>query len=165
MSASTNSTRDRILNLLNENQARYQQMSHEALGFTSDEVARVRNVELGQCSKAAILKIKGNGVRKYVLAVLPGDRKINTDKLSSLYGGKKASFASAGEVLELTSCVPGALAPFSFNEELALVVDPSIFERYSEIAFNAGTLTETIVLNVDDYRRIVKPKEYSLIQD
>ena len=56
------------------------------------------------------------------------------------------------------------MAPFSFHQELSLVVDPSLFERFSQIAFNAGTLTETIILDAADYRRIVKPQEFSFIQ-
>lgn len=155
---------DKILTLLKSNDAKFEVMSHEALGFTSDEVAKMRNVELGQCSKAVILKIKGNGIKRYVLAVLPGDEKIDTEKLAVFFGGKKSSFVSGEEVTYLTSCVPGALAPFSFNNDLTLVVDPSLFERFSEIAFNAGTLTETIKMSSGDYQRIVQPQELSFIQ-
>ncbi|UXJ02403.1 hypothetical protein AAFX43_07930 [Morganella morganii] len=43
------------------------------------------------------------------------------------------------------------------------MIDPVLFERYTDIAFNAGTLTETIVLNAEDYRTIVKPQEFSFI--
>ncbi|HCM61627.1 MAG TPA: hypothetical protein DIT05_03650 [Morganella sp. (in: Bacteria)] len=153
----------KITALLDKHNARYEIMSHDALGFTSGEVAKMRDVELGQCSKAVILKVKGNGVKKNVLAVLPGDEKIDGEKLTGFFGGKKMSFATADQVKELTDCVPGALAPFTFNPDLELVIDPVLFERYSEIAFNAGTLTETIVLNAEDYRTIVKPQEFSFI--
>ncbi|MCP5650818.1 YbaK/prolyl-tRNA synthetase associated domain-containing protein, partial [Klebsiella pneumoniae] len=78
-------------------------------------------------------------------------------------GAKKISFATAEQVKTLTDYVPGALAPFTFNPELELVIDPVLFERYTDIAFNAGTLTETIVLNAEDYRTIVKPQEFSFI--
>ena len=37
-----------------------------------------------------------------------------------------------------------------------LVVDPFLFERYDELAFNAGTLERSIILNAQDYRRIAK---------
>lgn len=51
----------------------------------------------------------------------------------------------------------GAIPPFSFNEELKLVADPELFERYSEIAFNAGRLDRSIILNSDDYLRVARP--------
>ncbi|ETO43397.1 YbaK/EbsC family protein [Morganella sp. EGD-HP17] len=162
MSSSDNILR-KITTLLDNHHARYEIMSHDALGFTSDEVAQVRGVELGQCTKAVVLKVKGNGVKKNVLAVLPGDEKIDGEKLAGFFGAKKISFATAEQVKTLTDCVPGALAPFTFNPELELVIDPVLFERYTDIAFNAGTLTETIVLNAEDYRTIVKPQEFSFI--
>ena len=76
---------EKIVELLDGNEAKYEVMSHEALGFSSDQVAQVRNVELGQCSKAVILKIKGNGVKKFALAVLPGDQKVDADKLAEFW--------------------------------------------------------------------------------
>lgn len=39
-----------------------------------------------------------------------------------------------------------------------LVADPLLFERYREIAFNAGVLTKSIILNTDDYLRIARPE-------
>jgi len=36
-------------------------------------------------------------------------------------------------------------------------VDESLLERNEEIAFNAGLLDRSIVLNAKDYARIVKP--------
>lgn len=84
MSSSDNILR-KITALLDNHHARYEIMSHDALGFTSDEVAQVRGVELGQCSKAVVLKVKGNGVKKNVLAVLPGDEKIDGEKLAGFF--------------------------------------------------------------------------------
>lgn len=154
---------EKILTFLEEKQITYDLMEHKELGFSSQEVAEARKVELGACSKAVVLKYKGNGKKGYVLAVLPGDEKINTEKLASFFGAKKANFASHEDVLTLTSCVSGALAPFSFNEELNLVIDPSLFERFEKIAFNAGSLQHTIVMKSEDYRNIAKAQEFSFI--
>jgi hypothetical protein len=40
--------------------------------------------------------------------------------------------------------------PFSFHPDLALVADPLLFERFDEIAFNAGLL-EKSVMDTQDY--------------
>ena len=58
---------------------------------------------------------------------------------------------------ELTDCVFGAIPPFSFHPALKLIVDPSLLERYDELAFNAGTLERSVILNTQDYARIVEP--------
>lgn len=75
MSSSDNILR-KITTLLDNHHARYEIMSHDALGFTSDEVAQVRGVELGQCSKAVVLKVKGNGVKKMCWRYCPEMKKL-----------------------------------------------------------------------------------------
>lgn len=47
--------------------------------------------------------------------------------------------------------------PFSFHPNLKLIADPLLFERFEELAFNAGTLERSIILNTKDYQRIAKP--------
>ncbi len=63
-----------------------------------------------------------------------------TSQLASHLGGLRASLASPAEVDMLTGCVFGAIPPFSFHPNLKLVADPLLFERFDEIAFNAGLL-------------------------
>jgi Ala-tRNA(Pro) deacylase len=40
---------------------------------------------------------------------------------------------------------------------LQLVADPELFERYREIAFNAGRLDASMVLDSEDYLRLARP--------
>lgn len=46
----------------------------------------------------------------------------------------------------------------SFHPELQLVADPELFERYREIAFNAGRLDASMVLDAEDYLRLAAPR-------
>ena len=73
-------------------------------------------------------------------------------------GSKKVSLASPDEAAATTGCVIGAIPPFSFTPEILLVVDPQLLARYEEIAFNAGRLDTSIVLNSADYARIAAPQ-------
>ena len=57
-----------------------------------------------------------------------------------------------------TACVFGAIPPFSFHPDLRLIADPLLFDRYPEIAFNAGQLDKSIILNTEDYLRIARPE-------
>ncbi|MBU4682524.1 YbaK/prolyl-tRNA synthetase associated domain-containing protein [Cedecea davisae] len=146
-----------LVNLLEENQARYRVVSHVAAG-KCEEVSTIRGTELGQGAKALVCKVKGNGLKLHVLAILAADKQADLSLLAQHLGGLKASLASPAEVDELTGCVFGAIPPFSFHPQLKLVADPSIFERYDEIAFNAGLLDKSVVMNAQDYLRIAEPK-------
>ncbi|WP_380179154.1 YbaK/prolyl-tRNA synthetase associated domain-containing protein [Kalamiella sp. sgz302252] len=147
------STFDRLITLLESHQARYQTMEHEATG-KCEEVAAIRGTAVGQGAKALVCHVKGNGLKRYVLAVLPADQQADLSKVAKAVGGLRASLASPAEVDRLTGCVFGAIPPFSFHEELKVVVDPTLCERNREIAFNAGLLEKSIVLDAADYQRI-----------
>lgn len=142
--------------LLDSHQARYRVVEHSSAG-KSEEVAKIRGTEIGQGAKALVCKVKGNGVKQAVLAILPADYQADLSKIAEHFGGLRASLASPAEVAELTDCVFGAIPPFSFHADLLLVAEPSLFERYAELAFNAGTLERSIILNTEDYQRIVNP--------
>ncbi|HGV0569802.1 TPA: mischarged aminoacyl-tRNA deacylase, partial [Escherichia coli] len=42
--------------------------------------------------------------------------------------------------------------------KLKLVADPLLFERFDEIAFNAGMLDKSVILKTADYLRIAQPE-------
>ena len=108
---------------LDEHNARYRVVHHASAGKT-EEVARVRGTHHGQGAKALVCHIKGNGVRQYVLAILPSDQQADLQALAKKTGGTRASLASPAETAELTQCVFGAIPPFSFHPDLRLVADP-----------------------------------------
>lgn len=146
-------TFEKLTALLDEHQARYTLMTHSPTG-KCEEVAAICGTEVGQGAKALVCHVKGNGRRQYVLAVLPADRQADLTKVATAVGGLRASLASPAEVERLTVCVFGAIPPFSFHEELQLVADPSLCLRNREIAFNAGLLEKSLLLDVQDYQRI-----------
>lgn len=156
-------THEKLLALLEQHQARYQLMSHEPTG-KCEAVAAIRGTEIGQGAKALVCHVKGNGVKQYVLAVLPADQQADLARVAEAVGGRRASLASPAEVDALTGCVFGAIPPFSFHPELRLVVDPLLFERFSEIAFNAGRLDRSVILNTEDYRRLCNANVVKIIQ-
>ncbi|MFU9138965.1 YbaK/prolyl-tRNA synthetase associated domain-containing protein [Erwinia tasmaniensis] len=157
------STFEKLTALLDSQQASYTLMEHEPTG-KCEEVAAIRGTTVGQGAKALVCHIKGNGIKQYVLAVLPADEQADLSKVARAVGGLRASLASPPEVDRLTGCVFGAIPPFSFHEELKLVVDPALFERNTEIAFNAGLLEKSIVLNVQDYQRVASCERANIIK-
>jgi Ala-tRNA(Pro) deacylase len=153
----------RLITLLDEHQARYRVMEHASAG-RSEEVAQLRGTHLGQGAKALVCHVKGNGIKQHVLAILPADQQADLALLARGIGGTRASLASPAEVGTLTDCVFGAIPPFSFHPDLLLVADPLLFTRFDELAFNAGELERSLILNTQDYRRIAGPRPVSFIK-
>ncbi|CAI8700956.1 YbaK/prolyl-tRNA synthetase associated domain-containing protein [Kosakonia quasisacchari] len=146
-----------LINLLEQQDARFRVVEHEAVG-KCEAVSEIRGTALGQGAKALLCKIKGNGVKKHVLAILAADLQADLSRLAQHFGGNKASLASPAEVDELTACVFGAIPPFSFHPDLHLVADPVLFQRFDDIAFNAGLLEKSVIMNTGDYLRIARPE-------
>jgi Ala-tRNA(Pro) deacylase len=96
-------------------------------------------------------------VGTFVLAVLPGDRKLDFRKVADAVGKRKAGLATPEEAMRETGCMIGAIPPFSFSENIVLVADPALIENHDEVAFNAGRLDRSMVLNAEDYVRIARP--------
>ncbi len=157
-------TFEKLIALLEAQHARYRVVDHPTAG-KSEEVAKIRGTALGQGAKALVCKVKGNGVKQAVLAILPADQQADLSKVAAHLGGSKASLASPAEVETLTDCVFGAIPPFSFHPDLLLIADPTLLSRYDELAFNAGTLERSIILNTRDYANVVNPLLVDILKD
>jgi prolyl-tRNA editing enzyme YbaK/EbsC (Cys-tRNA(Pro) deacylase) len=117
---------------------------------TSEESAQARGEPLRIGAKALV--IKADDV--YRLLVLPADRKLDSAALKKHLAVKKLRFADASELLTLTGLVPGSVPPFGRPVlPLPLFADPALLEN-DKIAFNAGSLTCSIIMSATDYQRV-----------
>ncbi|WP_312836846.1 YbaK/EbsC family protein [Pantoea sp.] len=146
---------EQLTALLDRHQADYRVVSHEAVGQT-DLISAIRGNALQQAAKAMVLEVAmpESATTRYLLAIVPGDCKINFKAAARAIGGKKSSFASAETAQALTRCVMGAVPPFSFDDRLALRVDARLRD-VGTLWFNAGELEKSIALSVEDYFRVV----------
>ena len=90
-------THQQLITLLTAQGARFRVMEHEAVG-KCEAVSEIRGTDLRQGAKALVCKVKGNGVKKHVLAILAADLQADLSQLASHFGGLKASLASPAEV-------------------------------------------------------------------
>jgi Ala-tRNA(Pro) deacylase len=147
---------DRLVDLFRAGQARFRVIEHPSEG-RSDAVAAIRGTRPAQGAKAIVCAIPVDGDTRFVLAVVPGDRRVDIRAVAKLVGGRKGSFAPPAVAEALTGCPIGAIPPVSFDGSLKLVVDDEFLDSESEIAFNAGRLDRSIVIASADYRRVVDP--------
>jgi prolyl-tRNA editing enzyme YbaK/EbsC (Cys-tRNA(Pro) deacylase) len=130
----------------------FKQVHHEPTP-TSEAAALARGVDLSIGGKALVLKIDD----LFKLCVLSAAKKLDSGALKKHFGAKKLRFADRHELMELTGLVPGSVPPFGKPLiNLELLVDKSILQN-REIAFNAGSLTDSIIMSVEDYLRAANP--------
>lgn len=141
-----------IRRLLTDANIVFREVHHEPTR-TSEESAKARGEELRIGGKALLMK----GDDGFRLFVLPADRKLDSGAIRREFGWKKMRFATPDELNELTGLVPGCVPPFGppiLPFELCL--DQAATQN-PRIAFNAGSLTDSIILSMSDYLAIAKP--------
>ena len=151
---------DRLVGLLETEKADFRVIEHEPEG-RSELISKIRGNHPSQAAKAMVVAVKTADGRKFVLAVLPGDRRVDFSGIAKAVGGKKAALAAPEEAKRLTECEMGAVPPFSFSGELTLVVDPNLL-THDRIAFNAGRLDRSMFLATSSYIAVAKPKVASI---
>ena len=147
----------RLIALLNKNNKSYRLIDHAAEGRT-ELVSPMRGNELSQAAKCIVLMVKiGKKITRYILAVIPGDTMLDFQAVKSLLGSTYVAFASPDIAERMAGSVAGTILPFSFNDELELLVDPTLLEN-DEIYFNAARLDRSMVLRTQDYLAVAKPR-------
>jgi Ala-tRNA(Pro) deacylase len=146
---------DQLCSLLNAAGAKFRILEHPHEG-RSDAIAAIRGTAPEQGAKAMLCIFK-DANETAVLAVIPGTLKLDFKKVGAVMGRKKATLAPPELAAQWTHCVMGAVPPFVFGDKIKLIVDPALIEKNQEIAFNAGRLDRSIVLNAEDYVRIARP--------
>ena len=148
---------DQLVALLSESKARFRVIEHEAEG-RSEKISVIRGNRPEQAAKAMVLDVRGGGGgRRNVLAILPGNRKLDFAAVASLFEARKCGFASPETAQELTGCAMGAVPPFSLNPELAIVVDEDLLKNET-LFFNAGRLDRSMELATQDWLATARPR-------
>lgn len=143
---------ERIVRLLEEHGIPYRRL-HHAPTRTSEESARVRNEDIAIGAKALVMKLDD----VFALFVISAARRVDSKKLRAHLKARKSRFATPDELAELTGLVPGSVPPFGRPVlDLDLYADASVFAN-DRVAFNAGSLTDSIIMASADYRRLARP--------
>lgn len=124
---------------------------HEPV-FTSEEAARVRGTTLASGAKALICKCDD----RMLMFVLPANLRLASKRLRQTLPAKSIRFATAEEVLELTSLRPGSIPPFGSLFGLPTYCDQRLLNE-PRINFNAGDHAISISMTSGDYQRAEHP--------
>jgi Ala-tRNA(Pro) deacylase len=141
----------RLENLLKERGVDFSVLRHQPV-FTSEEAAVVRGVSLSSGAKALICKVDD----RFVMFVIPGDRKLDSKQVRQALGIHGLRFASRDELTELTGLPPGAVPPFGRLFGLPTYCDTRLAEN-ERINFNAGDNSISVSLRCEDYLKVENP--------
>ena len=142
-----------IKEFLDQNNIKYLSIKHSR-AFTAQEIAASAHIHGKRIAKTVILKVDG----KLVFTVLPATYKVDFEMLKEAMGAKNVRLANEQEFKDkCPGCEVGAMPPMGNLFKIQTYVAASLVED-EEIAFNAGTHTELIKMNYNDYEKLVKPK-------
>jgi Ala-tRNA(Pro) deacylase len=148
---------DRLIADLDASGARYRLVEHAPEGRT-EMVSALRGHPLAHAAKCLILLARtGKRQARYVLAVVPGDARLDLAAVRALLGASYVAFADAGKAEQLAGSVTGTVLPFSHDERLELIADPALLDC-DELYFNAGRLDRSVALASQDYLRLAGPR-------
>ena len=148
---------ERLVADLEAGGARYRLIDHAPEGRT-DLVSALRGHDVALAAKCLVVMVKvGKKQSRYVLAVVPGDARVDLDAIRALLDGTYVAFAGREKAEELAGSVSGTVLPFSYHPRLELIADPALLEA-PELFFNAARLDRSIALATEDYVRLAAPR-------
>ncbi|MGE0579320.1 MAG: YbaK/EbsC family protein [Reyranella sp.] len=155
---------DQLVTLLSDAKAKFRVIEHEPEG-RSEAISVIRGNRPGQAAKAMVLDLRGGGSgKRHVLAILPGNRKLDFNAVATLFEARKCGFASPDTAQTLTGCVMGSVPPFSLDPSLAIVVDQGLLANET-LFFNAGRLDRSMELDTKDWLAVARPRVAKIAAD
>lgn len=131
---------------------------HHAHTDTSRAAARAAHQSESKVAKSLLLK---DGDR-YLLAVLPADRRLHFGQLHRLLD-RQVGLATEREVGEVfKDCALGAIPPAGLLYDIDTVVDESLLEQ-DEVYFEAGDHENLIHMKQHDFRKLMGDARHARI--
>jgi prolyl-tRNA editing enzyme YbaK/EbsC (Cys-tRNA(Pro) deacylase) len=114
-----------IIEMLEAQGVPYRLLPHSEPVFTVDAAAAQRGVVREEMVKSILLRDKD---RRYVMACVTGDDRLDPKAVRRHLPPewKRLSFASQDEILSVTGCQQGAVAPLGLPEDVPVIFDQAI---------------------------------------
>ncbi len=135
-----------------DNNIEYTVLTHPR-AYTAQEIAAALHVPGKEMAKTIVVKC---GI-EYVMIVLPASYKLSFEDMKSFFHTENIEFAPEDTFhLLFPDCEVGAMSPFGNFYHMPVYMAMSL-EADKEIAFNAGTHTDSIKMKMDDFMNLTHP--------
>jgi Ala-tRNA(Pro) deacylase len=142
----------RVKEFLDTNHVNYSTISHPT-SYTAQGTAATAHVSGNELAKTIIVNVDG----QLAMAVLPASAQLDLVAFKKLTDVRSASLASELEFDEkFPDCDLGAMPPFGNLYNIPVYVDERLSQD-KEIAFNAGSHNELVLMKYEDFERLVSP--------
>jgi Cys-tRNA(Pro) deacylase len=127
---------------------------------TAAAAAKAVGCDVSQIVKTLVLVCDGLPV----LALVPGDRRADFDKVSAAAGARYARSASVAEVLAATGFEPGGVAPFPASRVARVLIDRELM-LHEIVWAGAGTERHVVGLAPGDLKRLSHAETAELVEN
>ena len=129
----TNEAVVRVQNVLSEFSNSLKIIILENTARTAKDAANALNCEIGAIVKSLLLKADD----KFVLCLIPGDKKCSLNKLKKAILKKDVCMADAEQVKKNTGFSIGGVSPVGHLKKIDVLVDKT-FDRFNDVFAAAG---------------------------
>lgn len=155
-------THTHILDILDREHIPYRRLPHSEAVFTIEAAARQRGVVEEEMVKSILLRDKDG---RYVMACVPGHRRVDPVAVRALLppAWRRLTFASAEEILAVTGCPQGAVAPVGLPDSVPVIFDPAILS-YPKVSISSGDPWLGLELDPQDLLRVARARVGAIVE-
>jgi prolyl-tRNA editing enzyme YbaK/EbsC (Cys-tRNA(Pro) deacylase) len=127
---------------------------------TATEAAAAAGCDLSQIVKSLLFACDG----RWVLALIPGDRRADRAKVAAAAGCERAKTAGPDDVARVTGFEAGGVAPFPLTG-VELVLIERLLLAHDVVWFGAGSPRHMAALAPTDLARLARARPVDLVSD
>jgi Cys-tRNA(Pro) deacylase len=127
---------------------------------TAEAAAKAAGVDPAQIVKSLVFVCEGRAV----VALVPGDRRADREKVARAVGAAKARVAKPEEVLSATGFAPGAVAPFPLPDVTVILLDRSLLV-HDAVWVGAGSPNHMARLVPAELLRLTRARQMDAVED
>jgi Ala-tRNA(Pro) deacylase len=123
--------------------------------FRADQVADELGMHLRQIAKAMLVKLSDGS---FVIALVPGDKRLKLSAISALFNNRKAEIAKRQDVVQVTGLPVGAITPLVvfIKTEIGLIVDAGLAKE-DKINISSGDLEIGLTVSAIELMQVINP--------
>jgi len=151
---------DRVSAFLRDSgaEARVQQFPEGT--HTAQDAADAVGCELAQIVKSLVFVCDG----KPVVALVPGDRRGDPEKIAAAVQASSANVAKPQEVEAATGFAPGAVPPFPLPDAVVVLMDSAFF-RHPIVWAGAGSAQHVLGMAPSELARVARARPLDVSSD
>jgi prolyl-tRNA editing enzyme YbaK/EbsC (Cys-tRNA(Pro) deacylase) len=127
---------------------------------TAEAAAQAAGCALGQIVKSLVFHAGG----RFLVAMVPGDRRADREKVALAVGSRRARVANADEVVAATGFAPGAVAPFPLPGVERFLIDRRLLTQ-PLLWIGAGSDRHLAAIAPADLVRLTQAESGDVVED